>query len=128
MSIMRMGAERDMDESVVKSRETDLEFLVRICQEFCNNLTLAFRSVEPAFQALSTALHALSPLLDETEILEVPTAACFDCGSIVPISDIWTKRSDDNVALCGACFRKWETAGRARKSTSGRAAHGRVGR
>jgi hypothetical protein len=46
--------------------------------------------------------------------LEVPTTYCFDCGQMVPIADTWTKKYDPNYALCEACFRRAESAGRAK--------------
>jgi len=45
---------------------------------------------------------------------ELPHTCCFDCGSQVPIADVWTKTADPNYALCEGCFRKAEHGGRAR--------------
>ena len=45
---------------------------------------------------------------------EYPSTYCFDCGSMVPIADVWTKKADPNYALCESCFRFAETGGRAK--------------
>jgi len=46
-----------------------------------------------------------------------PTTACFDCGKIVPVGDVYYASKRDERALCEWCYRKAEKAGRARSVT-----------
>lgn len=45
------------------------------------------------------------------------TSACWECGSWVPIEDLWVgKRS--GIALCDRCLAYWTRAGRARPGSA----------
>ena len=44
---------------------------------------------------------------------EVPTTACFDCETIIPVADTYVSTRDER-ALCETCFKKAEKAGRAK--------------
>ena len=46
-----------------------------------------------------------------------PTTACFYCGKIVPVGDVYYTSKQDERALCEWCYKKAEKAGRARSVT-----------
>ena len=67
-----------------------------------------------AFEAtLQGLLAELYPDLESKDIGS--STACFECGITVRTEDVWLKKSDPNIALCEGCFRKAETAGRAKE-------------
>jgi hypothetical protein len=62
---------------------------------------------------------------DVTEALsESPSSACFDCGTVVPVTEAWRSARKPEIALCEACFRKREARREPSRTARGPAKRG----
>jgi hypothetical protein len=52
---------------------------------------------------------------------EPPSSACFDCGTVVPVAEVWRSARKPEIALCEACFRQREALREPSRTARGRA-------
>lgn len=86
---------------------------VEIAEGRFRRTTAAHRAVNAHVRTLREAEGAFCRSIPN-RAEEVPTTACFDCGTTTPVAEIYLKKADPSFALCGPCFQRWEAAGRAK--------------
>lgn len=68
-----------------------------------------------------TCKHLRRPPDVSEALFESPSSACFDCGTVVPVAEVWRSARKPEIALCEACFRRREAGREPSRTARGRA-------
>ena len=71
-----------------------------------------------------TCKHLRRPPDVSKALSEPPSSACFDCGTVVPVAEVWRTARRPEIALCEACFRQREARREQKGTARGRAKRG----